>query len=353
MKIGGFIIIAIGLITIMNHMYIKQIEEKKLIFREQQTYLQFLAENKMITYGFFGDSHTQMDINPNMISFSYNFGSSGEDYVETLVKIRNMQERNVTLEYAVLQLDMHQFSERFRKEELRFTDKWFYARNYPIKDIAAAKEKNIINIWASAHMPILGKGEEIINYILSEKNTTDISKGWTNSSEDFSKRNQELIASTKIKQHFGEGLFEEKSFSAFLESIKYLQEKGVKIILIAYPVTNDYENLMTEKEVSREEFYAVALSAVNNITTQYQLLDYHDVFFGRPELFADSDHLNYHGAEELAKLIASDLQSKEAVKVTENIPRQKAVGLKEATNATPIILLLPLRRWQVLSPTSP
>lgn len=334
--IGAFAVATLLIITLLNQTYIEHIGKEKLVYREYQEYITFIEEHENLTYGFFGDSHAQTAINPNIIRESYNFASSGEDYVETLVKIKQIiEEDNIHIDYAVLELDMHSFAVRFRNDERRFVDLWLYTERYPLQTIADAKEKSKLAIWTSAHMPIMGKGEEIIEYITEEKKVTILDKGWTNNSEDFSKKNRELIASTKIKQHFGEGLFEEKSFAAFVETIDYLKEQKVTVVLIAYPVTQEYEKLMEEKNISRNMFYEKVLAGINN--TQIILLDYHDVFANQSELFSDADHVNAQGATLLSELIEDDLASKVVEKIQENTPLLQPIKSKGATNASPAI----------------
>jgi len=75
-----FMIILIILIIFMNLIYIKLIQNNKLIYRSEIFYYDYInnKDTNEIKIAILGDSHARDGLNPKFIENSYNFGSSGE-----------------------------------------------------------------------------------------------------------------------------------------------------------------------------------------------------------------------------------------------------------------------------------
>ncbi|PIN69399.1 hypothetical protein COV93_05700 [Candidatus Woesearchaeota archaeon CG11_big_fil_rev_8_21_14_0_20_43_8] len=94
LKNGIIFIISIGiLILAVQFIYLKLVQEKKIIYRQDLTFHEYLNENpdKTIEFAFLGDSHARYGINPTYIPKSFNFASSGENYIKTYYKLGSVE----------------------------------------------------------------------------------------------------------------------------------------------------------------------------------------------------------------------------------------------------------------------
>ncbi|MDA1196369.1 MAG: hypothetical protein O2779_00190 [Nanoarchaeota archaeon] len=301
-----FLLIALITILLINQAYITKILPKKQVFRKEtewQTYKSSIP-NATLQYALFGDSHTLYASNPNFINNSYNFASSAEGYIETYYKLRKIIEiDNIEIKTIILEVDPHTFSEKTRANEGLFHELRYYTQFIPLKEIAKHKEQSIISLAIENHLPIIGKGDEILSQVVS----SEIDKGWISSKKVFEDKDKQKIARTQYKKHFtaSPNLIQEKTFTYFKELLKFAKENEINIVLVTYPLTKEYQKEIENLQL--DTYYNTILKEANTISTSYHILEYQALFLEHPEYFGDADHLNHQGAEQFSKKLQEDL----------------------------------------------
>jgi hypothetical protein len=314
-KKGLVLVISIILILlILNSFYIHLIEKNKIIFRKElewQNYRLELQDNKL-DYAFFGDSHARQDLNPEFINNSFNFGTSGEDYTETYYRILNLLKNdNIEINSFVLEIDSHSFSDKIRTNQRLFRNLHYYSDFVKLSKISEFRDESFLSVWIKSKFIVIGKGEEMISY-LSSTESTQIKKGWTNSTRDFSKeKNKRKSAEARVNLLFSEEkkLLENRSLSHFLKIINLAEENNISIFLIMYPLSYEYNLELEKNNFSRKNHYEKLFYEIDKTGAKYKVLDYYNLFVNNPEYFDDSDHLNYNGAEILSKKVAENLKN--------------------------------------------
>ena len=309
-----FLVVFLIIIILLNQCYILKIEKNKRIYRveaEWQEYKKMLP-NSTLDYAFFGDSHIVDALNPIYINNSFNFGSAGEDYIETYYKIRKIIEKDrIRINNFILQIDRHTLSNKLRTNNRLFMNLMYYSQFIPLNQIAELKEKDRFSLLLEINLPIAGKGIEIIDFFKSPPDLTPITLGWNNRTEDFSLGEKENYTLTRIRDHFIDNdlvldSINEKSLEYFCKILEIAKENNIKIILIKYPVSKEYDKGLKKNNISIENYYNELFNKINNVTLNYILLDYYDDFFEHLEYFSDPDHLNFVGSEILSKKVAED-----------------------------------------------
>jgi hypothetical protein len=207
-----------------------------------------------------------------------------------------------------LPLDLHSFSS-FRAS--RFGDEWYWKRYVDFNELSQSN-KNIsaLNKIVKGWFPIIGNGEMFLTVLVPNKYKNKIIKGQAIQVKmaDFSRvKNREDIAIKRAKIHLENSkVIEGISYFYFKKIIQLAKQKNINIVLIKYPVTEEYFNATKNYISNTDAHYFKIINNINdaNIPT----LDYQKYFFGEPALFKDSDHLNQKGAEILSKKINQDLK---------------------------------------------
>lgn len=307
-----FISLFVIIVFVLNSLYINHIEKDKIIVRKElewQEYKKNLSDSSL-DYAFFGDSHTVNGLNPEYIDNSFNFASSGEDYIETYYKIRKIIEKdNIKIKNFILEIDTHTFSSSIRTSQ-RLFEQLDYKNYMSLKDLSYLKQRSQLALLFDSEIKINGKGAEIINHIFSKPNPTFLRLGWTKNTGDFSKSNKSETALTTYNSYFKNEpiLIEKKSFDYFYNILKLAKANDIGIIFIKYPMSYEYNVELERHNLSKENYYQDLFINIDEGLIDYVVLDYYDLFFEHPEYFSNSDHLNYIGSEILSRKVAEDLE---------------------------------------------
>lgn len=296
-----FILILIIIFIIINQIYISYIQKEKEIFRSEKNWQEYISnpQNKNIDYGFFGDSHTLNAINPKYIPNSYNFASSGEDYIETYYKIKKLiSEDNIDIDVFILEIDPHTFSQTKDYKKYWFEPINYYSKYLSLKYISKYKEQTFFQTSILNYFPVIGNGREILNFLIKKPEITVIYKGFSENKGDFSKNKPEemkQLAKKRIEQHFPNNTICKENLEYFINILKLLENK--RIILLKYPITKNYKNEINHKMLNEY------INLIKYIEKSYniELIDYQNIYFEKNYFFANSDHLNYEGAKDLSE----------------------------------------------------
>lgn len=266
--------------------------------------------NSYIKYAFFGDSQFRDDLNPDFIDKSYNFASSAESFIETYYKLNYLvSKRNVSIDFIVIQLDLHSFSHTKSDDAHLFADIWSFKEQISYQELADLKKQSYLKIFLKSNLPFIGSGKDFF----VEKDITSVHFGWTNQTSDFSKQNKDDIAIIKYDQFFGKNpKIDNISAEYLLMILKLAKENNISVVFIKTPISKEYHEVLKSHNISGypyyEKFYAEIFDKINNTNEEYHVLDYYNLYFERDYEFRDSNHLKGIGAEDFSKIVYSDLK---------------------------------------------
>lgn len=286
------ILILICSMTILNQIYILKIENQKQMYLIDQEY----EHTDPIKYVFFGDSHTRNSINPTIINQSFNFGTGDEDYIETYYKFKRIIKQQ-DIKTAFFEIDAHTFSNKLRKEEKLFAQTRYWSQYLTLKEIHSLNKKSYFKLIIEKYVPIIGNGKDFISVALSKP--TKINKGWTNNSNTYdqdiplAQRRYDILFNKNPK-------IEKNSFEYFLKTIELAKDNNISVVIIKYPISKEFNKVLINNNFSLEKYYQ---NIFNNISIEYELIDYQNKYFNNPEFFSDPDHLNYLGSTVISENI--------------------------------------------------
>src|SRR3989338_1766355 len=304
------------LFLVLNWGYVNFLDDRKIINRQLDGWEKH--KNALmygtVPYAFFGDSHPTESINPQYIENSFNFGTYGQDYIETYFILKNLVEKEgIIIENAVLQVDLHTFSYTnvIRSNASLFQELTYYAKFVSLENISHFTGRNIASLCFQKKFPIIGRGEEIVEVLISPMKELPIEKGWVNRSLKDSPFDMKEGVKRKYRQHFNDPLElrNGRTFEYFLKTIDFAHKNNIKIVFITYPLPKAFDDEIILHILEIQKFYNDTFAEVNKITKEYFILDYYGIFFDKVGYFADSDHLNVAGSTNFSKRVGTDLET--------------------------------------------
>lgn len=300
-----FLIVLIIIILILNLFYINFVFNEKNIHRNYEQFLQTDKNNLKII--FFGDSHPARAINPKYINKSFNFAVPSEIYEQTFIKVKWILENYPTVDTFVIPYDYHSFNS-YRSNP--YYDKKHWLNFISVKSLSKLSNSSQFAIMVDKYLPIIGKGTEILSYVKNKENKTEIYLGWQKETKEFTdNENMTKSAINRVdSQLVGyPDIKDKKLFNSFIKTIYLLEKNDKKIILIKYPLTEEYLSAVKKKGLNNTSFYQEEQYLLENIKKLY-ILDYQDYFSKNKTIFSDQDHLNDKGAKVFSKKVNEDLK---------------------------------------------
>jgi len=305
-----FCLILIELIIIINSVYIQFVFNKKMLYRQEVEYDEFVKNsNKTLEFAFLGDSHTANAINPEYIprSWSFAFLSDG-NYLANYYRLKKVVEYdNISIKYVIFEIDMHSFSEAM------FAGDFFSTLNLRSKYLSLSEIGKIRNdcsfakILFEIYLPVLGQGSEFKYLYLKE--LSNLYRGHNTADGDLTKQPDiDFELANQYRIHFKNfKRIDNKSMGYFLKSIKFAKEHNISIIFMKYPIAKELNEYYENMNVTREDYYSEILKEINlTIGDNYTLLDYHD-YLNDTSYFYDPGHLNVKGSEIFSKKVYLEL----------------------------------------------
>ena len=303
-----FICLLLASIEIVNQYYYQSVIEKKLQFRQEAEFQDYLKKNNSIYYIFLGDSHTIRGVNPEFIQYSYNYAFGANTYIENYYKLQKLiYIDKVKIKYVFLELDLHSFSSYMIDDSfpLKF-DSWYYSRFVSAQEMAKLTNKSPLEIMVFSYFPFIGNGIDI----LTDKDVlSELHLGWQKSENDFSKTNMSDIAYKRISLQFKNKERVDKTLlSYYLKILKMARDNNISVVFVKYPISKTYDELLLENNITKIDYYDEISNSTNKVIDDYIVLDYSNLLIKCSECFSDSDHLNAYGAEILSRQINKDIQ---------------------------------------------
>lgn len=106
-------------------------------------------------------------------------------------------------------------------------------------------------------------------------------------------------------QFKGKGWYDEIVAGCFEGILRLCREHDIRIVLVRFPLSAAYWRQM-DSFLRTDEWEA----KVSNLLADEDivLLDHHDLYSDREDLFMDPDHLNMTGVQEFSSLVARELR---------------------------------------------
>jgi len=299
-------------IILLNQAYISLLLDKKIEYRKVKMYDEFISNpaNKNLDYVFFGDSHAENAINPLYIKNSYNFAIGAENYIKSYYKLKKIIKKdNITIKNIVLEVDMQTFSERTVSEGLVFDNLYLYRDYISLNNIKKIrKDDSIYKFWIEENFPVIGNGEEF--RFIYFRDLSEIDLGWLNNTGNFSTAEKEISLQRVYDIHYNhKKRIANLTFEYFLKTLELAKENNISIILIKYPQSKEFDGYITERNVTKDDYYDYIFKEVDSMGINYRLLDYYDEYFNHTEYFGDPDHLNYVGSKIFSKKVNDDFKN--------------------------------------------
>ncbi|MEH7381382.1 hypothetical protein V7138_13045 [Bacillus sp. JJ1533] len=302
-------VILVGIMTILE-VFTRQIlipsdvvAQKEVMVKQKRDQIEVVS---------IGDSHVMngMDIRDDDF---FNYGISGEPVPLGYFKTKWLIENVKDLDTLLLQLDYHIFS------YYRTTDVGHLAKQYrkyidedvseELGDYPSAQDffENPFYSLQVNYRPIVLRTffEYLQGDELHRPNIQD--NGVITGTDQFTDRTPEKrqrIAQARVNHHlYNNELIIDGMVDYYEKLIKLAQDNGIEVVLIRYPLANEYLQLIDE------DVEAKFAKTVEEITSQYdvRILDYRNVFTEKQDYFSNEDHLNQEGATKLGEIVKQDL----------------------------------------------
>ena len=266
--------------------------------------------NKSASIWILGDSHPMMALNPANIPGSFNFACTSEYYFLNLQKLRSLIKDSQRPELIVLPLDLHSFSAQGNALLLQHElDDVYWSQLLDWKEI---RKRSLPSEWirwfiSARYFPYAGQYYRFISWFKEDPYQVE-ANGFVPASAAISEQNKterDEAAQARYQAHFQK--FPARDFlqmKALQEIKNTCRKEGIKLVLIAFPLSDDYLKL------SDGDSALLSVRALqDSMKASSHYLNFNRVFTGLPEYFSDPDHLNNQGAEQLSKMLKPTLDS--------------------------------------------
>ena len=308
----AFITLLLLAIILINFVYTTMILPHKTFYRKELLYQNYTAlSNSRIDYLVLGDSHAFHAVNPEFVPGAYNYASGAENYVKSFYKLRKVLEKdNVSVGAVILELDPHTFSTRLTDKTNLFNELELYSQFVSLEEISAVRSDLKIRLWLESNMPFIGNGKEF-GILIKKPLFNEISAGgWLKNKENFSLADKNASALFNYRSLYeNQERISNVSFTYFIKTIELAKKHDVPVVFISYPHTLEYDQTISERNITKEDYYATIFSEVNKTLDKYSFLNYYSLFPEKDYLFGDPEHVNYLGSEIFSKRLYSDLQA--------------------------------------------
>ncbi|MCK4677479.1 MAG: DUF1574 family protein [Bacteroidales bacterium] len=272
---------------------------------------QFDAYTGTLKYLSLGNSHNC--VNTYILENSFNYGSPGENYIQSYYKLKSILEKpGKRPENVILFADISSFGP-LTADRLEYNSYWIkYIDYFELAKIK--KDRDILSKWLEGKFfSFAGNYKDIqLTFIYAIKiGKLELHNGYR-PHRDFKnfarEQNRTKQARAKANIYLSKQDYPDKDILFYFEKILQLcQDHGINVILIRIPVTREYFE-EASNIVPVDELYEQVQVICANYPNVTRFLDYHDLYFDHPEYFFDPDHLNPRGSDLFTERLKLDLE---------------------------------------------
>lgn len=303
----GFLILNAAI----NELYTRAVLSKLLIFKREE---QFQDAKDDVSILFLGDSHSESGLWPRYIPNSFNLSNSAENYIQTYYKIAYFLEKEqLGIDLVTLPLDVHEFSSH-RVDN--FTSPYYWKKYVNYYELGKNKGElfRFLQQRLVGEFRIFNGLDFTVELLVEGAGLGEIEQGFLMRKLDLSQYpNVPGWAASRARYHLEDANYMDPLlFEYFLRMLELLQAHDIYVVLIRFPVTEEYLESVSQY-ISIEDFYEEVIEILAENGFDYLILDYHDLYYGQYHLFNDPDHLNVSGAELFSLIVRDDLRGLEVI----------------------------------------
>ncbi|MBL4694334.1 hypothetical protein JKY72_03105 [Candidatus Gracilibacteria bacterium] len=288
------------LFLILNYFYLLLLNQKAIYSRVNEDFEQYKPALEILILG---DSHAQRGIYAPGLDGGFILASGAENYLTMYSRLRDLE---LMPKKILLSFDLHSFGEDSISKDIAF---WHWQKYMNVEEMVMATSRSRASVHINSRLPLLSNGVNFLRLIFAGE--TNLEKGYTGGDgwinlELLSDEELNAGAFSTANRHFSndKNVIDEILVEAFLEILSLAEKEGIEVLLVKYPVTEEYyEN--AGKFVDVENYYREIEDKLQGF--DFEILDYHDLFWDNLSNFSDFDHLNNKGAmrftEELRSLL--------------------------------------------------
>jgi hypothetical protein len=289
---------------------------ERIIYYKSNLYrsgLQFEQYKQDTSILIIGDSHPKTAVDPRLLPGSFNMSTQGENMMYTYYRLKYYLEvEKLDIRLAIMEVDVHTFAP-VPIDQFILPVFW---RKY-VDYVEVGKSSKMMGKFLTYRLSgefsyVNGVNDSIKLLKKSIKGRTNLSQivqGHLVRTTDYSKEKDPVsIAREKAEFHIqGPVHFDPLVSDYFIRILFLLQKHGVDAILVRYPVAREYYRIVDSK-MDIAGYYDSLYELLAQNQLQLPILDYHNIYWDKPDYFANSDHLNQTGAEAFTMLLKNDLE---------------------------------------------
>lgn len=304
-----FAVVLIIVILLVNAVYVKYILSQRSMFRQDVEYNRFKMNNSEASIIFLGDSHAEDGIRSGYIQDAFNYGMNSENYIKNYYKLKKVVETdNFTIRCVAIEIDPQSFSTAHYTKTAIMQYKAYYSRFMTFDEIVKVRNDSPAAVWFEIYLPFIGQGTDFWNvFLLKPKAVPEkiVNPDRQRLSEVLAEKSKSAV----FRYYADQDRVGSIPVDYYTRIIEYAKDNNIKIILLKYPQSKEYLDLMEQRNLSNRAYYADILNITQAaIGNDFKVADYQGIFFSDPEYFSDPDHLNENGAVEFSKIISADLK---------------------------------------------
>jgi hypothetical protein len=251
-----------------------------------------------------GDSHARFAVEAPVLGRAVNIAVPGEHYQKTTYRVPWLLDHGTRkVEAVLLPFDAVTFAS-FKDDS--FSPELVWGRYVDFLELGLRKRQpfRYAGRWAKARLaPYVGEMEVMLQFLLRSKHFRD-PEGEGSALQLTVFESGERAAHRHL---FGADPWDPDMEWAFRRLLFELGSRGLRVVLVRYPVTEDYAR--ESRALGADPALRDRLLAEIARPGSVEHLDYEALFFGRPGMFADGDHLSQAGKRKFSEILASDLRA--------------------------------------------
>jgi hypothetical protein len=308
-KILLFTLILLVVNALFDQFYKRVIMHNSLLNRSERAFRQYDGD---LHFLLMGDSHMFRGVKPEIIGKGYNYSTQGESYIQNFYKLKQLLEKEKrSIRYLVLPLDPHSFSS-FRDTKIKDDAFWVKYINY-FELAKEVKQRDIIfKYFYGRYFSYAGNFENIYLWNrLKRSPLREFQRGYLPGFQSFAREKEKV---KKAKERAAHHFASYEVLSPFL--IRYLQKiidlcsaHHIKLLFIQFPLSREYDEALTQY-MDTDSFYRTIDSLFLDHESVSGILDFHDLYFERPDFFINADHMNDAGATNFSLLLKRIVEDK-------------------------------------------
>jgi hypothetical protein len=307
LKLFVFILLVLALNQGLNLVYDHWMYYFRLARNQDE---QFESCPDTLKYLMLGNSHNR--VNPSILGNGFCYITPKEVYKQTWYKLRYILENtNKRPEYILLSIDPVNFSPK-AENELAFDGYW---RKY-LKYSELAQEYHdpayLMNWLTGNFFSYVGNYKyTFMSLLFFRTDLHQIKYGYfpARNYKNFAKEpNREqlgyYVASAYLASYAGKSVLANTEY--YCRILSLCRQYKIHLVLLRMPLTDEYLKY-ARKLVDLEKLDREIIEFTHNNCDDYRVLDYRNMFQGKPEYFFNADHVNPTGAMIISMKIKEEL----------------------------------------------